>query len=410
MSQMQRQVLVTVVAMAMAAATMPSAQQPPQPTFRAEINYVELPVRVLDAKGAFVRDLKQSDFQVFEDGAAQQVASFGLVDLPAPVPTKVASTPKTTAPVAGMSVDRLQKLEGRISLFIVDDYHLRPQYSPRAKQLVQTFIRDRMGENDVAAIVFTSGVRSQDFTQDRALLLSTLDRLHGTFDSDEPGSAVEMKARSVVKTITDFAKALGAVKGKHKALIFVSPAVGCGVSRQAVPDMPVPLQTYAASNGDSQRDNDASSEGNGRAASTDPAVLCQDVIWDGVRAAVRADVSVYSLDPRGAQNPGWVSPAVDGRGGPSSAMQRMQSVEGAGLNVFDGMHVLADETGGFAVTGTNSFSKAFDRIVAENSSYYVIGYYSSNDKADGSVRRNTITVGRSGVQVLYRAAYVAPRN
>ena len=74
------------------------------------------------------------------------------------------------------------------------------------------------------------------------------------------------------------------------------------------------------------------------------------------------------------------------------------------------MHVLADETGGFALTGSNGFNKAFDRIVAENSSYYMIGYYSSNDKTDGTLRKNTITVDRSGLQVLYRAAYVAPHN
>jgi VWFA-related protein len=88
----------------------------------------------------------------------------------------------------------------------------------------------------------------------------------------------------------------------------------------------------------------------------------------------------------------------------------MQAVQGFGLNVFDGMHVLADETGGFALTGTNNFNKAFDRIVAETSSYYVIGYYSSNDKTDGTLRKNTITVDRSGLQVLYRPTYVAQHN
>jgi VWFA-related protein len=265
-----------------------------------------------------------------------------------------------------------------------------------------------MGENDAAALVFTSGIRNQDFTQSPAALLSALDRLHGTFDSDEPGAMVEMKARSVVKTITDFATALGAVKGRHKALIFVSPAVGCGVSQQVIADAPAPLETYPGA----ARDSNASSEGNGRAAtlgSSDHAgILCQDVIWDGVRRAVESDVSVYSLDPRGSQNPGWVSPAIDGRGGPSAAMQKMQAVEGAGSNVFDGMRILADETGGFAVTGTNSFNKAFDRIVSENSAYYLIGYYSSNDKPDGTLRKDAITVNRPGAQVLYRPAYVAP--
>jgi hypothetical protein len=53
------------------------AQQPApsQPTFRTGINYVELPVRVIDRKGNFVRDLKPADFQVFEDGRQQDITT-----------------------------------------------------------------------------------------------------------------------------------------------------------------------------------------------------------------------------------------------------------------------------------------------------------------------------------------------
>jgi VWFA-related protein len=374
-----------------------------QATFRAEINYVELPVRVLDAKGNFVRNLKPADFQIFEDGKPQQIASFGLIDLPAPVPARLApGGAPAAAPAQVMNIDALQKLEGRLYLFIVDDYHIRSQYSSRAKQLVQTFIKDRMGANDAAALVFTSGIKSQDFTQSQAVLLAALDRFHGTFSSDQPGAELELKARSIVKTVTDFSTALGAIKGKHKAVIFVTPGVGCGMARQALAEadlMPDPGGR-----------TDLASEGNGAAATGELPAVCRDEILNGVRAALHADVSVYSLDPRGAQNPGFVSPGIDGRGGPGAALQKAQAVEGFGLNLFDGMHILADDTGGFVVTGTNSFTKAFDRIIAESSSYYVIGYYASNDKADGTVRKNTISVDRSGLQVLYRAAYVAPRQ
>ena len=46
------------------------AQDAPQPaaTFRSEINYVQIPARVLDARGEFVSGLTQSDFQILEDG------------------------------------------------------------------------------------------------------------------------------------------------------------------------------------------------------------------------------------------------------------------------------------------------------------------------------------------------------
>jgi VWFA-related protein len=377
---------------------LPVAQQPPQPpqpTFRAEINYVEMPVRVLDAKGNFVRDLKPADFQVFEDGKPQQIAAFGLIDLPLPVPGKAGSAAAAASPGV-LSVAALEKLGGRLYLFVVDDYHILPAFSFRTRQLLQSFIKERMGPTDAAAILFTSGIRSQDFTQNRQALLSAVDRFNGIFNANQPDVEKAFKARSIVKTVTDAATVLGAIKGRHKALIFVTPAVGCSMIGQALPDPD--RMAGAAGYGDVGPGADVS------------APLCGTAILDGVRAAARADVSIYSIDPRGLQSPGGASAEIDGSGGPAAAMQRMQDTQGFGLNIFDGMHVLADETGGFVLTGTNAFNKAFDRIVAENTSYYVIGYYASNDKTDGTLRKNTITVDRSGLQVLYRAAYVAPHN
>src|SRR5438094_3502642 len=73
-----RLVALSVLAMT----TVVGGQQPPN--FRTEISFVELPVRVLDGKGNFVRDLGRADFQVFEDGKPQTIAEFTLVDLPLP--------------------------------------------------------------------------------------------------------------------------------------------------------------------------------------------------------------------------------------------------------------------------------------------------------------------------------------
>src|SRR5262245_24667135 len=64
----------------------PASQQSPaeQPgvTFRAEVNYVEVDARVVDAQGKFVTNLTQKDFQLFEDGKPQQVSAFSFVNIP----------------------------------------------------------------------------------------------------------------------------------------------------------------------------------------------------------------------------------------------------------------------------------------------------------------------------------------
>ena len=72
---------------------------------------------------------------------------------------------------------------------------------------------------------------------------------------------------------------------------------------------------------------------------------------------------------------------------------------------------LAEETGGVAFVGRNDFDEAFDRIVQENSSYYVLGYYSTNDRRDGKMRNITVRVaGYPDAQVTYRKRYAAPRG
>ena len=58
------------------------------------------------------------------------------------------------------------------------------------------------------------------------------------------------------------------------------------------------------------------------------AVLCGSDILNGVTAAVHSDVSIYSIDPRGLQSPGFISPSIDGRGGPGAALQKAQAAEG----------------------------------------------------------------------------------
>src|SRR5215470_18386865 len=57
-------------------------QQPgTPPVFRAGINYVRVDVIVSDKNGANVADLKQSDFEVTEDGRPQSVETFKFIKL-----------------------------------------------------------------------------------------------------------------------------------------------------------------------------------------------------------------------------------------------------------------------------------------------------------------------------------------
>ena len=54
-----------------------AAQRESTPVFRAEVNMVELDVAVTDKKGNYITGLSPWDFQIYEDGIAQKIATFG---------------------------------------------------------------------------------------------------------------------------------------------------------------------------------------------------------------------------------------------------------------------------------------------------------------------------------------------
>ena len=55
---------------------------PQTPTFKVQVDFVDVDVLVTDQQGRFVRDLTKDDFQVFEDGKRQSIANFSVVDIP----------------------------------------------------------------------------------------------------------------------------------------------------------------------------------------------------------------------------------------------------------------------------------------------------------------------------------------
>src|SRR4026209_2402329 len=81
---MKFQILLIVAGLAI----LPPARQAPQPpaqtppTFRVDVNYVEIDARAADAQGNFVSDLTENDFQILEDGAPQAIKVFTRVNLP----------------------------------------------------------------------------------------------------------------------------------------------------------------------------------------------------------------------------------------------------------------------------------------------------------------------------------------
>ena len=98
---------------------------------------------------------------------------------------------------------------------------------------------------------------------------------------------------------------------------------------------------------------------------------------DAVAAATRANVAIYAIDPRGLSA---FEEGIEAAGTPSDVTPSQFSVTGSLLDSLrlsqQSLQVLANETGGFAAINRNDFAGAFERVVRENSAYYMLGLLS----------------------------------
>jgi VWFA-related protein len=383
----------------------PPPQQPPI-TFRAEINYVEVDARVLDQQGRFITDLKPEDFDVFEDGKPQKVTAFSLVNIPV---ERVERPLFAKRPVESDVRNNLQGADGRIYLIVLDDLHTQALRSSLTKAAARMFIERYVGANDLAAVVHTGGVSSgnQDFTNSQRLLLQAVDkfmgrklrsatlnkiddysRRAGTGLADDPAQDFEDKergfqARASLDTIRNLANYLGNIRGRRKAIVMFSEGIDYNIY-------------------------DIMSINNTGATEASSVI---DATRDMIAAATRANVAVYGVDPRGLgasfDNLAEVQSFPDDTSLGLTSSALFNEVRLA----QDSLRTMSDETGGFAVVNRNDFTNAFQRIVDDNSSYYMLGYYSSNERRDGRFRRIEVRLkNRPGLVVRARKGYVAPRG
>ena len=136
-------------------------------------------------------------------------------------------------------------------------------------------------------------------------------------------------------------------------------------------------------------------------------------------SAKRSDVPIYTVDPRGQVLP---DEAVRGGMGAIGVLDQAPSAggsTGAGTRALiasnirqqhDRLAEVAVNTGGRAFTARSNLTRAVNEIVADNGSYYLLGYYPSPFAADGKFHTFSVKVRRPDVRVRARQGYVASKS
>lgn len=417
----QRPALVFIAALAMAGvATGPqlAARQRGRTqaatAFRVAIDYVNVDATVTDDQGRFVRDLRPDEFEVYEDGRRQQVDAVTLVDIPFEPPGVRSSTAPPSPAAAEPDVRANDMQAGRVFVIVLDDLHVHPMRTTRVKDVARLFVDRYLGPDDLAAVIHSSGrpEATQDFTSSAPLLRraidafagrnlrsSVIDRMEEYQGREDTTTRADQRldrvadpldklradnARQMLRTVTAVSDLLSAGPGRRKTLVLISEGLN-----------------YPLEQGLTQTASGISMFSSPSA----PIVFTE--LRDAIRAAARANIAVYAVDPRGlatttdeqTEYAGYVENPLTGLT-PDAYREELRQMQ-------DSLRIFSDETGGAAAVMSNDFSKAFDRIVAESSTYYLLGYHSGEGKRDGKYRRIEVRVKRPGIKVRARQGYLA---
>ncbi len=426
-----------------------SPSQEQRPTFKADATFVRVDVYPT-RDGRPVDDLRMSDFEVFEDGAPQMIASFEHVVVHSPTPGSAPAEPNTVSESSQRTADP----RSRVFVLFLDLPHVSLEASRQSAEPLIRLLDRLLGPDDLIGVM-TPGMHAADVTLARKTeVLESLLRDRVPWGERErstarerayeqcyaqaaPERVAEMAARgnerATLEALRGLVDHLGQIREERKSILIVSegwqlyrptnelttltvvdPSTG---ETEAIPGRdPISIGpggkiTTKDSNSANPTDRADCERDRLRLSSIDDERYFKDLI----DAANRANASFYTIDPRGVPvfDTSLAARSPGGRGQPTSGGP-LTNIPGtptsAAIDALehrqDVLRTLATDTDGIAVMN-NDLDRGLKRIADDGTSYYLVGYYSTNLKLDGTFRALKVRVNRPGVDVRARRGYRA---
>lgn len=345
--------------------------------------------------GEIVRGLTANDFTILENGKPQKISTFDFESVDQAVPlneatiTGMAGGLVKSAKTTAATTEQLRN--HRLIVLFFDLTSMQAEDIDRSVDAAKNFINRQMQAADLVAAVSLNASLSldQDFTADKNALLQAVSKYNGS-----EGQGFAPGATSTTNTVEDATaytadeseyndintdRELFAISTISKSLAYINEKKSLlyfsgGITRDGI-------------------ENQAS-------------------LRNAINAAVRANLSIYSVDTRGLQAISPLGDATTGsiRGTGAFNGAALQNNLDANFNSQEVMSTLSTDTGGKAFFDSNDFSPAFQRVQQDTSAYYVLGFHSTDLARDGRYRRLSIKVNRPDVKVEARSGYYAPAD
>jgi VWFA-related protein len=415
----------TIVALVLAAAAASLGAQE-RPTFRGGANYVRVDMYAT-VDGRPVGDLTVKDVALLEDGVPQAIEAFEHV-----VVRPVAS--ETLADPTSVADSRQQAADPRARVFVIflDTYHTTAEGSVNMRQPLVQFLDRVIGPDDLVAVMTPEmGASDIAFSRKTTVIANMMQtewwgRRARVADDDpkeqlydacgasmglSPELVRELRARRREKltldALDDLVVYLGGIREERKAVLAVTEGwllygrnaalAAPGKEGPASPPIFRPPVAPPTERGTVTQPLQIECEADRIALSN---IDHQDRLRRIGEDANRGNVTFYPVFARGLV-------AIDAPMGPdrppASPLQ-----DAANLRTRqDSLRALAADTDGESIINTNNIGGAIQRIADDLSSYYLMGYYSTNTRLDGRFRQITVRVSRPGVRVRARRGYRA---
>jgi len=378
----------------------PAVSQQEDYKVRVESELVLVNVTVKDKSGNIVTNLKPEDFTILEDNKPQRVVSFDIENIDAVANQDVAQSHPLTnqtspaqpaVPISSAS-NTDQFKDRRLVVLFFDLSAMEPDEIDRAVTSAEHYVDAQMAPADVVSIVSlgSSLLVNQDFTSDHDLLKKQLQAFstgsgqgyeegttgttEGTPDTGQPFTADDTEYNIFntdrrLEALRSVAEKLSHLQQK-KSLIFFSS----GMDRTGIEN--------------------------------------QSELRAAINAAIRSNLAIYTMDLRGLQAivAGGEAQTASMRGTSPYSGQSMINALNSNFTTQETLVTLASDTGGKAFLDSNDFTQVFKGVQQDTSTYYLIGFHSSNPARDGRYRRIAVKVKVPGVKIDYRRGYYAPSD
>ena len=416
---------------------------------RIRSNEVRLDIVVKDKKGRPVKDLAPADFEVFEDGVSQKIASFRFVtreetDAAAANNPDRKESNVQTSPSSGPST---RTTPGIIAL-VFD--RLSPDARSLAKKAGIAYAKEGLAGGDFTGVfrIDLSLNTVQPFTDNSELIRAAIENATNSTGSTYVSGAQrtrDLADRSLaldrqIDSAQANATAAGA-SGDPGGAAAAGQASGQAAAAQKLVEMESNiLQQFEAL----ERDQQGFATINGLLAVINPMrnlpgrktiiffseglalpTSVQTKFPAVISAANRANVSIYTIDAAGLRTESGTADSArelnsivaqrigqQSRGSDRmSSGPYMKSLErNEELLRFDprsGLGALADQTGGFLIHDTNDLTHGLRRINDDMRGYYLVSYVPKNVDYDGRFRQISVKVNRPSLDVQTRKGYYA---